>query len=59
MKSADPRDRPFAGVPDLDPDWVLKMRAYLAHYQKTGIVHWTARGRKAFTTTIHMPPRST
>lgn len=49
--SADPRDRevapavPAAAGGALDPDWILKMRAYLAHYLKTGEVHWIRRGR--------------
>lgn len=54
MKSADPRDRePAQVVPAdaggaLDPDWVLKMRAYLAYAVKTGNVHWVKRGKKAW-----------
>lgn len=52
MISADSRDRAFPNLvpPEaggaLDPDWVLKMRAYLAHYLKTGRVHWVERGRQ-------------
>lgn len=51
IASADTRDRePAQVVPAdaghaLDPDWVLKMRAYLEHYRRTGVVHWVKRGK--------------
>lgn len=30
----------------LDPDWILKMRKYLADYARTGRVIWVERGRR-------------
>lgn len=45
MISADCRDRAPANIPALDPDWVLKMRAYFDYYKKTGIIHWVKRGK--------------
>lgn len=48
-----PQPSPFktpAGEPvdpgHLDPDWILKMRMYLAGYVKTGRVIWVERGRR-------------
>ncbi len=45
-ESLDPRDRQPELPYSLDPDWILKMRMYLAGYVKTGRVIWTERGRK-------------
>lgn len=40
------RDKVPAISYNLDPDWILKMRMYLAGYVKTGRVIWVERGRK-------------
>jgi hypothetical protein len=45
-QSLDARDKAPEVRFELDADWVLKMRMYLAGYVKTGRVIWVERGRR-------------